>query len=249
MKDFLFENNNTLVHHFDKYPVFRITPFYKYDIRGKNLYDVLAYEISEMFDTNEVVKKPFGSCAEIKCFVALQFKTWHEARFFLELFAWLLNYDENEFDNSPELQACRREISKQITNMLVNAPHDEIEERHRAREEVLKRVREAASPELTRIYAMHFDNNCTKIGISKDVYHRMNVLETPPLIIDSFAYTEKTFTFERAREIESECHRHFSAKNRCLEYFNISLDEACQKLQEYSELYISTERRPCTQLN
>lgn len=217
------------------YPAFFISPFYAYDLRGRNIENkVLAYEICEKcknYQTNQL------SVVHV-----LQFATYSEAKSFLQLFMLLLNHGEESFYGSPELQACRREISKQITAMLANAPLNEIAERHARREQILKQIRESQHPELTRIYAIHFDNNCTKIGISEDVYRRMNQLETPPIEIDSFAYTQTTFTREQARMIEEQCHKHFRDRHRYFEYFNISFDEACEKLQEYSTLYIALNK-------
>lgn len=215
-----------------------VNAFREIDLRGRDG-EILGYELQEFYRLFMQNGKHYCSAP------ILEFNNQVEATFFLTLFKWLLNYDEKPFANSPELLNCRREISKCITRMLANPQFDKIAKRHEQRAQIIKKIQEAEHPELTRVYAFHFDNNCTKIGISNNVYQRANQLEVAPLIIDKLAYTKTAFTKDKARQVEMQCHEFFRPKHRCLEYFNIPFEEACRKLQEYSDLYIAEDRYLC----
>ena len=82
-----------------------------------------------------------------------------------------------------------------------------------------------------RVYVFQLDNETVKIGISNNIQRRIRaVCGHSGLIILFWACTEK-LSAKGARQIESDCHKHFANRRTRGEFFNITFDEACVYLQ------------------
>lgn len=243
---------------------FNIEPFYSYSARGKQE-QILGYEIVEYWEVDvwkdedevtlfgQTIKREAGYHKEWCRATMLEFTGSEDAKLFLNLLAIALNYprtytlvysDEQRIE--PESEHLRNlviTISQYVTDFLVHAPLAKIAERKDYEKQLFRRIKEEqefrASTKNAKVYALYYDNNCVKIGFSKKVYQRMSDLEPPPLKILKFAYTIPGFTEKEARRIESECHTFFKDRRKMYEYFNITFEEACEKLRTYSELFIA----------
>ena len=81
------------------------------------------------------------------------------------------------------------------------------------------------------VYVFQLDNETVKIGISNNIQRRTRAVSGHSgLDILQWACTEKLSATD-ARQIESDCHKHFANRRTRGEFFNITFDEACVYLQ------------------
>lgn len=92
----------------------------------------------------------------------------------------------------------------------------------------------------TYVYILLFENGVVKIGVTKNMKSRMSSLNSAACICDGY-HTAKRLGRKIALLIEKALHKRFADRRKFSkgshEYFiNLSLDEACAALREYSEL-------------
>ena len=81
------------------------------------------------------------------------------------------------------------------------------------------------------VYIFQLGNETVKIGITNNLQRRIRAVSGHSgLDILRWAYTDILSSTD-ARQIESDCHKHFSSRRTRYEFFNITFDEACVYLQ------------------
>ena len=94
------------------------------------------------------------------------------------------------------------------------------------------RLAAQSTPTLSCVYVLEMSNGTVKIGYSRNVEKRMRNISTGSGLEILNHYETELIDSEIAYSVEQECHDAFDTQRIKGEFFNITFDEACDKLKE-----------------
>lgn len=151
------------------------------------------------------------------------FITYQDAEMFIAKLAVSLNsFDQQILMRAAEVFATR--ITKEYKDTK-----RQIENNAKQKEKAAKLAN------ARHVYIFDMENNTVKIGIAKNVEERRRQkISDSGMDILRWCYTIP-FDVNRAREIERDCHIHFSKVRTHGEFFAVTFDEACTYLQSHTK--------------